>query len=180
MMLGRIRRWFSPQRVDLSHVDPRFLRKTHKNVDWSGQDLNHFVPVGCRFESCNFSNANLLGTCFGGGLEDCVYIDCTFDRATIRATAAGNAHFGSCKFRNVDIEEFFAFCVEMVDCEISGIVRAAFFNGTVPEDRVQALKRKRNRFERNDFSRARLVDVAFRTGIDLSLQKLPAGWKNEA
>ena len=179
-MLARIRRWLSPERVDLSYVNPRFLRKTHKNVDWSGQDLNHFVPVGCRFEACSFNNTNLLDACFGGGREDSFYIGCTFDRSTIRATAAGKAHFASCKFRNVDIEEFFAFCVEMIDCEVSGIVRKAFFNGTVPEDLVRALKRTKNRFERNDFSNARLVDVAFRTGIDLTLQKLPVGWKNEA
>jgi len=179
-VLKRIRRWLFPESVDLSYVDPRFLRKTHKDVDWSGQDLNHFVPVGCRFESCSFENTNLLDVCFGGGREDSIYINCSFDRATIQATAAGNAHFASCTFRNADILEFFAFCVEMVDCEVSGIVRKAFFNGTVPDDRAQALRRTRNVFERNDFSNARLVDVAFRTGIDLTLQKLPLGWKNEA
>jgi uncharacterized protein YjbI with pentapeptide repeats len=166
--------------VDLSRVDPRFLRKTYKEADWSGQDLNHFVPVGCRFEGCRFDNANLFDVCFGGGMEDSVYINCTFDRSTIRATAAGNARFTSCTFRNVDIQEFFALRVEMVDCEFSGIVRKAYFNGTVPQESAAVLKRTRNVFQGNDFSKAQLIDVAFRTGIDLTLQKLPPGWKNEA
>ena len=49
------------------------------------------------------------------------------------------------------------------------------FNGSVPlEDRSDA-GRETNQFEDNDFSRAKLVDVAFRTGIDLTRQRLPSG-----
>jgi|SRR5215467_12349656 len=179
-MLEQLRKLFARKRVaDLSSVDPQFRRRTHTGVDWSGHAFAHFVPVGCRFERCNFSNAVFLQGCFGGGLEDSIYIDCTFDRATITAIAPGNARFVSCTFRDVEIVAFFARSVEMVDCEFSGVIRKAFFNGTVPADRASGLKRTRNAFEGNDFSKARLVDVGFRTGINLKLQKLPPGWKNE-
>ena len=33
----------------------------------------------------------------------------------------------------------------------------------------------RNEIEDNDFSRAKLIDVAFRTGVDLTKQRLPSG-----
>jgi uncharacterized protein YjbI with pentapeptide repeats len=179
-MLHRIRHWWFPPKVDLSCVNPRFLRRSYKNVEWSAQELQHFVPVGCLFESCKFEDADMLHTCFGGGLEDSVYVNCSFDRSTITAVAAGNARFTSCSFLNVNIVAFFANSVEMVDCRISGIVREAVFIGTVPKDRAPALKRVKNRFEGNDFSEARLLDVDFRNGIDLRLQKMPAGWKSGA
>ncbi len=178
-MLARLRRWLYRSKVDLSHADPRFVHKTYKGADWSGQDLSHLVPVGCRFESCRFENATLLDVTFGGGGEDSLYIGCSFDRSTIEAAAAGNARFVSCTFRDVDILELFASCIEMIGCEVSGIVRKAVFNGTVPEDRARRLGRTRNAFEGNDFSKARLIDVGFRTGIDLTRQSLPPGWKNE-
>jgi len=113
-------------------------------------------------------------------LEDSIYIDCTFDRATITAFAPGNARFVACTFRDVEIVAFCARSVEMIDCAFSGVIRKAFFNGTLPADRVRELKRTKNCFEGNDFSKVQLIDVGFRTGIDLKLQKLPSGWKNEA
>ena len=179
-MLNRIKTWIRRDRqVDLSCVDPKFLRKTYRDTEWLPADLLHFVPVGCKFHSCKFESANFRDACFGGGREDCIYIKCSFDRSTIRAVAAGNARFVSCSFRDVEILEFFAFRVEMIDCVFSGIIRKAIFNGAVPDDMAGHLRRSKNQFERNDFSNARLDDVAFRTGIDLKHQKWPSGWKNE-
>jgi hypothetical protein len=45
----------------------------------------------------------------------------------------------------------------------------------VPTDHQRALGRQVNEFRGNDFSGMELVDVAFRTGVDLSLQRLPSG-----
>jgi uncharacterized protein YjbI with pentapeptide repeats len=154
------------------------LRKTHKGRDWSGQTLTRFVPVGCTFRDCSFENAMLDSVCFGGGMEDSRYINCSFNRATITAIAPGHARFEGCTFIDADFTHFLSHTVEFVNCEISGIVRKAFFNGTVPPEYVASLGRKVNEFRGNDFSGATLVDVVFRTGIELSLQKLPAGWSN--
>ena len=40
---------------------------------------------------------------------------------------------------------------------------------------MEALGRTSNEFRGNDFSGMDLIDVGFRTGIDLSLQRLPTG-----
>jgi uncharacterized protein YjbI with pentapeptide repeats len=148
-------------------------------VDWSGQRFNDFVPVGCAFESCSFEGCHFAQACFGGGLEDSRYVNCRFDRATIRAIAPGSARFESCTFRNVEIIELYGQQIEMLNCEVSGIFRKGFFNGAVPRDIAPHLGRTTNAFEGNDFSGATLVDVGFRTGIDLSRQKLPIGWRSE-
>jgi hypothetical protein len=97
-MFEELRHWLFLPRVDLSCVDPRFLRQTYTNVAWSRQDLQHFVPVGCRFQSCKFEDADMLDTCFGGGLEDTAYVNCSFDRSAITAVAAGRAGFENCSF----------------------------------------------------------------------------------
>jgi hypothetical protein len=61
------------------------------------------------------------------------------------------------------------------DGELTGRMRRSFFNGTVREELVEALGRRSNEFRGNDFSGMDLLDVGFRTGIDLSLQRLPTG-----
>jgi hypothetical protein len=48
------------------------------------------------------------------------------------------------------------------------------FNGKVPPEKRSFLGRDRNEFHGNDFSAANLIDVAFRTGIDLAQQRLPS------
>jgi hypothetical protein len=54
-------------------------------------------------------------------------------------------------------------------------MRKCIFNGTVPEEDRPWVGRERNEFHGNDFSGADLIDVAFRTGIDLEQQRLPSG-----
>ncbi len=168
-----------PVSTDLTFVDPQFRRLKHEGADWSGQTFENFIPVGCEFRSCSFENAIFKTACFGGGLEDSLYVNCSFDRSTIWAMAAGNARFEACSFRDVEVFQFFAHSIEIIDCVFSGIVKQAYFNGTVPVEDAGALGRKTNEFRGNDFSGATFVDVAFRTGIDLSQQKLPEGWQNE-
>jgi len=137
--------------------------------------LEHFCPVGCHFESCKFEDADMMNACFGGGLEDTVYVGCSFDRSAIVAIAPGCARFVSCSFRNINLVELYANSVEMIDCTITGLVRRAIFVANVPKDRAPALRRKKNRFEGNDFSQATLLELELK-GIDLSLQKMPPGW----
>lgn len=60
-------------------------------------------------------------------------------------------------------------------CTFSGRLRKAVFNGTVPHDTRAMLGREHNEFGGNDFAAMDLLDVAFRTGIDLSKQRLPSG-----
>jgi hypothetical protein len=62
-----------------------------------------------------------------------------------------------------------------VDCVFSGKLRKTVFNGTVKPEDQSVVGRHTNEFRGNDFSRAKLEDVSFRTGIDLERQKLPEG-----
>jgi hypothetical protein len=75
----------------------------------------------------------------------------------------------------VDLRDWMCFETELVDCVLTGRMRRSFFNGTVREELVEALGRTSNEFRGNDFSGMDLIDAGFRTGIDLSLQRLPTG-----
>ncbi len=62
-----------------------------------------------------------------------------------------------------------------VDCTFSGTLRKVVFNGSVRADKSGVFGRDVNEFRGDDFSRAKSVDVAFRTGSDLDQQRLPGG-----
>ena len=86
----------------------------------------------------------------------------------------GLARFEHCSFRDVRIKSWYAFTVELIDCTFSGELRGGFFNGT-PLEEQQNGGDVRNEFHGNDFSQMDLIDVGFRTGIDLTRQNLPVG-----
>jgi hypothetical protein len=63
---------------------------------------------------------------------------------------------------------------EFVDCTFSGKMNKGWFHGTVSDEQMRkALGRDRNEIRGNDFSGMELIDVAFRTGVDLTQQRLP-------
>jgi hypothetical protein len=144
-------------------------------VDFSGRKLVQFSASGSRLEACRFDNAKIEDASFGSGSETSEYVECSFDGARIRFGPGGYARFVRCSFRDVDLREWFCFAVELIDCTFSGRLRKAFFNGTVPEDKRASAGRERNEFRGNDLSAMALIDVAFRSGIDLTQQKLPSG-----
>lgn len=156
------------RRVVLDHV------RLH-GVDFSGRRLTQFSSAGSSLVACRFEKAVVDDASFGGGLEMSEYVDCRFDGARIRFGPGGFARFVRCSFREVDLRDWFCFAVELVECTFSGRLRKAYFNGTVPEDKGQYVGRDRNEFRGNDFSGMELIDVAFRTGIDLTEQRLPSG-----
>jgi hypothetical protein len=143
--------------------------------DFSGRTLDRFSAVASSFESCKFERMRVSDLCFGAGRNDSVYIDCSFDGARLSNISGGNARFERCSFRNVLLESFFCHDVEFVECTFSGKMVKGYFNGTVSADIRRTLGRKANEFRNNDFSQMELVDVSFRTGIDLARQKLPGG-----
>lgn len=155
-------------RIVLDHKDLR-------GVDFSGRKLLQFSAVGSRLQSSQFNHARINNASFGAGREPSEYIECTFDGSHIRFGPGGYARFVRCSFRNVDLRDWFCFTVELIDCTFTGRIRKAIFNGTVPEDKRAVLGRKSNEFRGNDFSGMNLLDVAFRTGINLAEQRLPSG-----
>jgi len=150
-------------------------RQIVSGESYHGQKWPDFVSIGSTFKSCDFSKTRIDAAGFGAGGIQSHYLDCCFDGAEIYANAPGNARFERCTFRNVKIHVFRGLEAEFIDCLFTGVIKKAFFNGTPRRDRPAAIDRERNEFRGNDFSGAKLLDVGFRTGIDLRLQRLPRG-----
>lgn len=156
------------QHVSLDHV-------TLHGADFSGRKLKHFGAVGCRFERCSFSKMRIDDFSFGAGRESTEYLECSFDGIRVHHMGSGFARFVRCSFKDVDIRDWRCYQSEFIDCEFTGRLEECIFYGTVPEKDRPWVGREKNEFRGNDFSGCDLVDVAFRTGIDLSQQKLPTG-----
>lgn len=144
-------------------------------AEFSGRKLKTLTVIGSRLTACKFEKMRIEGCALGAGKEVSEYIGCSFDGSDMRMGVGGYARFESCSFQNTRVEDWFCFAVEMVDCSFSGRMVGSFFNGRPRDDQQSAVKRKRNDFYGNDFSKMKLEDVAFRTGIDLERQKLPTG-----
>jgi uncharacterized protein YjbI with pentapeptide repeats len=159
-------------------VDPNeriFLDHKHEiGGDYSQRKLRKFASFGSRLERCRFDNSRIDDASFGSGREMSEYIECSFDGLRFWH-GGGFARFVRCSFRKIDLRDWFCFGTELIDCVFTGRLRRCIFNGTVKKDDQQFLGRERNEFHGNDFSGADLDDVAFRTGIDLSKQRLPSG-----
>jgi uncharacterized protein YjbI with pentapeptide repeats len=166
----------STGRVDLNPEDRLVLQRADLNgADFSGRDLVQISVQDSRLLNCRFDGTRVDGAYFGAGRQTSYYAGCVFDGARITFGAGGHARFEDCSFRDCDLRNWFCFSVELVNCTFSGRMRKPVFNGMVPERDRPVVGRERNEFRGNDFSAMDLRDVAFRTGIDLSLQRLPSG-----
>jgi hypothetical protein len=150
-------------------------RQRLTGADFGGGRLEQFSAQGCRLDRCRFDGAVIESASFGAGRSVSEYLGCSFDGATLRMGPGGYARFVDCTFVNTVIERWLCFAVDVVGCTFSGRLKEVVFNGSVPPHKQDVVGRRTNQFEANDFSRAELADVAFRTGIDLTLQRLPAG-----
>lgn len=148
-------------------------RENVRHRDFSGRRLMQFCTIGGRLDQCRFDGATIDDAAFGAGRAMTEIVECSFDGASLRMGPGGFARFVRCSFRGVQIRDWFCFGLELIDCIFSGSLRGCFFNGTVPKEHREILGRQRNEFHGNDFSAADLVDVGFRTGIDLTQQRLP-------
>jgi len=144
-------------------------------ANFSKQKVVQFGSIGSRFERCHFDKLRIDNCNFGAGKEISEYIECSFDGANMRMGPGGYARFVRCSFLRANLREWDCIAVEMIECTFSGRLRKAVFNGTVREDMRSIAKRTQNEFRGNDFSAVKLEDVAFRTGIELSQQRLPSG-----
>lgn len=151
-----------------------------EHAELEGEDFSNrkFVQISVqasRLADCRFNKVRVESASFGAGRQMSYYIGCSFDGCRIRFGPGGFTRFERCSFRDTDLRDWFCFSVELVDCTFSGRLRRSVFNGTVPEEGRSTARRDRNEFCGNDFSAMELIDVAFRTGIDLRLQRLPSG-----
>lgn len=143
--------------------------------DYSGRTLRQFASIGSHLHACNFNQVRIQSAAFGSGRETSEFVECSFDGAQMDMAPGGFSRFVRCSFQDVVIRHWICLTVEMIDCTFSGRLETAVFNGSVPEDERAIIGRVRNEFHGNDFSAVNLVDVGFRTGIDLTKQALPSG-----
>jgi len=144
-------------------------------ADFRDRRLQQFSAEGCRFEGARFDGAVIESASFGAGRRVSEYVGCSFDGAKLRMGPGGHARFVDCTFDGATIDHWFCLAVEIVGCTFSGRLSKAVFNGSVPPDKREVAGRQINRFEGNDFARVTLIDVGFRTGVDLTRQRLPEG-----
>jgi hypothetical protein len=142
---------------------------------YSGLKDASFGALGCTFERCDFSKMRPRQIAFASGMEPSRYIECKFDGCRIKRTIPGPARFERCTFLDVEISGLLSHAAEFIDCTFSGKLRASVFYGRVAGYDRNVITRTENEFRGNDFSRMSFFDVAFRQGIDLSLQRLPTG-----
>jgi hypothetical protein len=137
--------------------------------------LREFMSTRSTFRDCRFERMTIKRACFGGGTVASEYVDCVFDGSRINATTPGTARFLRCSFREVHIQDFFGLTCGFVDCVFSGTIEKAVFQSKLLGPHRDRFGRSENDFRGNDFSGAKLGDVAFRGGIDLTSQNLPSG-----
>ena len=156
------------RRIVFDHVHVR-------GEDYSHRNLMQLGTIGCRLEGCRFNGVQVEGGVqLGAGRELSEFIECSFDGARMDS-GGGFSRFVRCSFRNADLRGWICLRTEFVDCIFSGRIRKCIFNGTVPEQDRAWVARGLNEFHGNDFSAADLIEVDFRTGIDLTQQRLPGG-----
>jgi hypothetical protein len=153
----------------------RFENEHLVGQDFSGEAVAAFRVRGSRFESCDFSGLRAAEVSFSLGDSHSEYIDCVFDGARIGGPFQGDALFERCSFRNVSIKGWISTMTELVDCTFSGVIKDSIFFGAGSPHEIAVAGRDRNRFTGNDFTGVTLSGVSFKAGIDLSLQRLPAG-----
>jgi hypothetical protein len=170
---------FVAKRVGQSNIpkDRRIVLNGARIIgeDYSGRELTQFTTIGCRLENCRFDNVRLESAQFGSGREPSEFIGCTFDGSHMRMGPGGYSRFDHCSFQNVDLRDWLCLEVEVIHCIFSGRIRRAIFNGRVRPEKAALLGREYNEFYGNDFSKVDLIDVGFRTGVDLRKQRLPNG-----
>jgi uncharacterized protein YjbI with pentapeptide repeats len=163
--------------IGKAEIDPNELltvkKQNLKKADFSRRKLKDFCSINSHFEDCNFENMRV--DCFrtGSGLELSEYINCSFDGSRFKKVMAGYARFINCTFRNTVIKDMFSFQADFINCIFSGKMKGVVINGSVPKEMRLAFGKEKNEIYGNDFSGVEMDDVGFRTGVDLSQQKLP-------
>ncbi len=132
--------------------------------------VDDFRSINSQFYGCAFKDMKIKDICFGSGLSQSVYHDCTFENFDFFSSVAGIALFENCVFVGVDARQFICKEVEFINCKFSGRFRKVLFSGSISTAKNQ---RKRNRFINNDLSNVSFEDFGFRGGVDLENQKLP-------
>ncbi|MDH3379657.1 MAG: hypothetical protein OEQ39_22245, partial [Gammaproteobacteria bacterium] len=158
-----------------NHLSLKSRRLTGE--DFSGRRLDSFSSIASTFRRCDFRGMRIADASWGAGRRKSTYEACSFDGSHFSSISPGNARFVGCTFHNVNVAEFCAHDVELIDCAFSGMLKKGFLNGSRDRTKIRLFGRRRNVIRGNDFASCEFRDFTFRTGVDLSQQVLPIGDK---
>ncbi|QWW19094.1 pentapeptide repeat-containing protein [Schaalia sp. 19OD2882] len=147
-------------------------------VDCSGLVLDNFGTWDVHLTECSFERVKAKYFSPGEGGVVSEFVRCSFDRATLRGLGGGMVRFVECSFRGARLSGWNVSRSDVVDCDFEGArLRDVMFWAHVDEPATSSTPAESwdNEIRGNDFSGATLMGVEFRTGVDLSLQKLPVG-----
>ncbi|GAA3170634.1 hypothetical protein [Nonomuraea salmonea] len=154
-----------------------FDRMRLVDVDFSAMRFVCFLSRGSEFDGCDFSGTAfdqlLLGAPGDGAVRpQSVFRGCVFRRTQFPTlTAFGNVRFEGCTFERSRLRlQTNTHEAEFVDCVFAGPIRGVNFWGRPYDFDQAALGRDHNDFSGNDFTAARLDDVAFHH-IDVRAQR---------
>lgn len=160
-----------------------WTKKTFEQCYFEGCDLTNIVARGCYFKDCAFKRGKLQHFYMGSTTlvlrRKTVYHNCTFDRVKLRHF--GIADFYDCSFINCDFQTAFIaasfshcnFIGEVANCVFCG----PHYNRYYYENQLDYWISNKSRLHDVDFTKARLTDVDFRGGIDLSTTKFPTNYE---
>jgi hypothetical protein len=137
-----------------------------KSESYSGAIISKFIAVESEFLNCSFENMKIEDVCFGGGIKQTRYVNCSFDNSVFSSNAPGIARFENCSFKNVQIRNFFCVDVDFVNCIFSGEIKKGNFVGVHSDVDGSS---KINEYINNNFEGLKIGDVGF-SNIDLTMQ----------
>ncbi|RRC96527.1 pentapeptide repeat-containing protein [Schaalia canis] len=149
-----------------------------EGVDFSGQTFNNFGLTDVVLTNCDFSRVKADFFIPGSGPFPCEFIDCSFDRVNFRQVLSLSNRFVGCSFKGARLSRWKLEETDLVDCDFDGAtLRDVMLWGSMDDPGTPSYPARSwvNEIRGNDFSGAKLIDVDFRTGVDLTLQKLPVG-----
>ncbi|MDO4258073.1 MAG: pentapeptide repeat-containing protein [Actinomycetaceae bacterium] len=150
-----------------------------RGEDFSGLKFDNFNIWDSTLEECKFDRikTRVFAAAAGGKVTE--FIDCTFHRAALNLLiAGGRVRFINCSFTNARLTDWSCESVDFIDCTFEGTsLRSIQIWGSLDEPAFGSIPEKKwtNDIRGNDFSQAKILNVEFRAGVDLTQQQLPAG-----
>jgi hypothetical protein len=106
---------------------------TAERVDFSGLRFWAFYAEACRFLDCGFSGVEVEWLPFASG--DSVFERCRFERSQIGDF--GDVLLERCEFLDANLNGWFSWVADIVDCRFAGRLRGVVFQGSDPDGRAR-------------------------------------------
>ena len=162
-----------------------WTKKIFERCRFEGCDFTGVVARGCYFNDCVFKRGKLQHFDIGSTTlvlhRKTVYHHCTFERVKLRNF--GIADFYNCTFINCDFQTAFI-AASFAHCNFIGEVANCVFCGPqynryYYKNRLDYWASNKGRLHDVDLTKASLIDVDFRGGIDLSTTKFPTDYETD-